>query len=314
MLHLHVIDVSNWIHRAYHVAPPLTAENGYPTGAVKVFISMVESLVGKLREDRERTGDIHVVAFAADAPRTRTWRYAMVRDWAEANSLGSDFLYKAKRKTDREKDDSLRQQIKLAFEMLECSGFPILLNDTAEADDILGTVARTFRRKKNVIVHIHTRDKDCAQLLTYPNVWIEHPSTGGREKARTLKNAEDCLAVYGVRPEHIVDFLTMLGDASDNIPGIPGIGDKKAIDTIDEYGSLAAALADPKFVKRFKSLRENELIMPIDMMSELITLDVKVEGVPKKLQEYARAKITPKRSKAMRTLKDKYQFNSLFGA
>lgn len=70
MLHLHAIDVSNWIHRAYHVAPALSADNGYPTGATKVFISMVESLVGKLREDKERTGDTHVVVFAADAPRT----------------------------------------------------------------------------------------------------------------------------------------------------------------------------------------------------------------------------------------------------
>ena len=78
--------------------------------------------------------------------------------------------------------------------------------------------------------------------------------------------------------------------------------------------TLAAALADPKFVKRFKSLRENSIVMPIDMMSELIELDHKVEGIPSKLQEFARAKMTTKRSKALRNLKNEYQFNSLFGA
>lgn len=313
MLHLHAIDVSNWIHRAYHVAPALSADNGYPTGATKVFISMVESLVGKLREDKERTGDTHVVVFAADAPRTRTWRYRMVRDWADGDALGKDYYYKAKRTTDREKTESLRLQIKLAFDMLECAGFPILYNDTAEADDILATLAYAFRKKANVIVHLHTRDKDCAQLMVYPNVWIEHPKVGN-EKARTLKTREDCIAVYGVPPESIVDYLVMLGDSADNIPGIPGIGEAKAVATIEEYGTLAAALADPKFVKRFKSLRENSIVMPIDMMSELIELDHKVEGIPSKLQEFARAKMTTKRSKALRNLKNEYQFNSLFGA
>lgn len=313
MLHLHVIDVSNWIHRAYHVAPPLTTDSGYPTGATKVFITMVESLLGKLRDDKERTGDTHIVAFAADAPRTRTNRYMRVRDWADGEKLGTDHYYKAKRTVDRDKDDTLRKQIKLAFEMIECAGFPILYNDTAEADDILATVAYIFRKKKNVIVHLHTRDKDCAAAMEHPNVWIEHPSVG-KEKARTLKTREDCIAVYGVGPESIVDYLTMMGDSADNIPGIAGIGAKKAVDTIEEYGSLSAALADPKFVKRFKSLRDGSLVMPIDMMSELIELDHKVKGVPKKLQEYARAKMTTKRSKALRALKDKYQFNSLFGA
>ncbi len=316
--HIHAIDLSNWLHRAYHVVRPEDMSvDGKPTGAVKVFINMVESLRGKIRDNRKK-GEKHYIVFAVDCPRVKSWRYLMVKPWAEERAKELDvppqeLFYKGKRSTDPEKRDALRFQTKLLLEMLDAAGFPCIGDVDAEADDILGTIARNFSKRPNVVVHIHTRDKDAAQLLIFPNTEIVHPSIG-QSPERILRNSQDCLDVYGVRPERVIDYLAMCGDAVDNVPGIPGVGDKTALKLINKFGSLSQVMENPEAVKSVKSLREDNLPMSIEMLTSLIKLDCRVKTVPKKASAFARAKLTEERIARLTNLRRKYKFNSLFGA
>lgn len=316
--HIHAIDLSNWLHRAYHVVRPEDMMvNGKPTGAVKVFINMVESLLGKIRETKKK-GEKHHLVFAVDCSRVKSWRYLMVKPWAEerADELGvppQELYYKGKRTTDQEKREALRFQSKLLLEMLETSGFPCIGDHDAEADDILGTIARNFSKRPNVVVHIHTRDKDAAQLLIYPNTEIVHPAIG-QSPERILRSSQDCIDVYGVPPERIVDYLAMCGDVADNVPGIPGVGEKTAIKLISKFGSFSQVIENPEAVKSVKALREGNLPMSPEMLISLIKLDCRIKSVPKKASAFERAKLTEERIAAMTKLRRKYKFNSLFGA
>lgn len=316
--HIHVIDFSNWLHRAYHVVRPedMTV-NGKPTGAVKVFINMVEALLSKIRETKKK-GERHHIVFALDCPRNQSWRYLMVKPWADerAKELGvpaKELYYKGKRATDPEKRDALRFQTKLLIEMLDAAGFVCLSDSDAEADDLLGTVARVFSKRTNVFIHLHTRDKDAAQLLRFPRTDIMHPASNGQPE-RVIGSVEDCLKLYGVTPDRVVDYLAMCGDAVDNVPGIPGVGDKTAIKLINAYGSLPEIVENPDAVKSVKALREKTLPMSTDMLLDLIRLDCHIKSVPKKASAYARAKLTDERVAKMKALRIRYKFNSLFGA
>lgn len=316
--HIHVVDLSNWLHRAYHVVRPedMTV-NGKPTGAVKIFINMVEALLSKIR-DTKKKGERHHVVFALDCPRNQSWRYLMVKPWADerAAELGvpaKDLYYKGKRTVDPEKRDALRFQTKLLLEMLDAAGFVCLSDPDSEADDLLGTIARVFSKRTNVYIHLHTRDKDAAQLLKYPRTDIVHPASNGQPE-RIISTTEDCLELYGVVPERVVDYLAMCGDAVDNVPGIPGVGDKTAIKLINNYGSLPEIVENPDAVKSVKALRENNLPMDVDMLLALIQLDCRIKSVPKKTRAYARAKLTDERVAKMKALRIRYKFNSLFGA
>lgn len=312
--HLHSVDLSNWIHRAYHVAPPHLSVRGKPTGAVSIFINMVESMLGDIRESA-KPNEAHYVVFAIDCPRANSWRYKLVKEWADKqkSEKPADLYYKGKRSCDEEKRKSIRFQIKLAIEMVKTAGFLCLGDEDSEADDVLGTIAYNFRRYRNVYVHIHTRDKDAAQLLVHRKTSIVHPATGAAPR-RELLTAADCVEVYGVLPNQIVDYLTMLGDTADNVPGIAGVGHKTAVKLLEQYGSLDRLLRSKKGVKSVKTLRENKLTMPIPMMVNLIKLDCHVSVVPKSAREFARAPMDSKRVAALTALRRKYKFNSLFGA
>ena len=301
---IHVIDVSNWLHRAYHAGPQLTAPCGYPTGAVKVFLNMVDSL-------RHKLGPNDYLVFAFDCARDMSWRYELVQDWCKANHVGADGLYKAGRKDDPEKRDSLLKQMRLVHKLLDVAGFCLLWHATSEADDILATIARRFHQQYNI--HLHTRDKDAAALLVYPNVCIEHPAAD-KSPARTLSGSEDCVKVYGVRPNQIVDYLTLMGDKADNIPGVPGIGDQTAIKILTSFDSIENFMAQEKEAARYKSFRDKNFPMPISLMQELITLNTRVAGVPLSVSGLRRKRITEERTKELLRMKRKYAFSSLFGA
>lgn len=316
--HIHTIDTSNWLHRAYHVVNPADMSvNGMPTGAVKVFINMVESLLGKIR-DKQKKNERHYIVFALDCPRVRSWRYVMMKPWAEeqAKKTGlplKDLCYKGRRNTDEEKRESLRTQTKILLEMLETAGFALIGSPDAEADDILGTVSRNFHKRSNVKVHLYTRDKDAAQLLIFPNTEIVHPAIGGAAERR-LSSTADCIEVYGVPPERIVDFLAMCGDKVDNLPGIPGVAEKTALKLLNQYGTLSEVLNNPAAIKSVKALREGNLPMSLEMLTDMITLDCRVNEVPRKAKAFKRAEMTDERISALRKLRKRYKFNSLFGA
>ena len=191
---------------------PCARSKGEPTGAVFGFVSRVESLVQELQPDRL------VVAFDS---KEKNFRHDLYPE------------YKAKRQLPPEE---LIQQLPAIREYLTCRGIHFLEKPGLEADDIIALLSRRFAAAGSEVL-IFSADKDLFQLVG-ERVFIFHPK---------LKRKLDRAAVkefFGVYPEQIADYLALAGDASDNIPGIPGIGEKTATKLIEKFGSLAAIRKD----------------------------------------------------------------------
>lgn len=201
-----LIDGSSYLYRAFHAMPPLTTRAGFPTGAIKGVLSMLGAL-----KDKHRPEHLAVV-FDAPGP---TFRHDLYP------------AYKAQRKS---MPEPLAQQIEPLLTLLRAQGLPLIRIPGIEADDILGTLARRAV-EHGFHVLIFTPDKDLAQLVS-DHIELVHPVTGRRLDRSGVK------AQYGVWPEQIVDYLALIGDSSDNIPGVPGVGPKTAARWLEQYGSL----------------------------------------------------------------------------
>ena len=283
---LYVVDLSNWIHRAYHVAPALT-HRGKPVGTLKVFISMAEAFSQKYGNN---------IVYCTDCPREESWRYLMVAD----RYTDPELQYKGGRVKDPERSEALAYQLPIAAQMLEAAGFVVCGSPNQEADDCLATLAHRFRSHG---VTICTRDKDCAQMI---GDGISVLQQGGHE--RLLATVEDCVQAYGVRPDQIVDYLAMLGDKADNVAGIRGIGEVKARQILAEHQTLRKWLdTEPKC----KGL--SELVMPLGFTRRLIRLDRKALGLPRTLEDCARRKLSSSEVRELSALRKSYAFSSLFG-
>lgn len=231
-----LIDANSLIHRAYHALPPLTDSKGEPAGAI---YGLANSLLKVLRE----IGPEYVVA-AFDRPEP-TFRKKMFKD------------YKAHRPpADRE----LIHQIKKSYEVMEKFNIRIVELAGFEADDIIGTLVKRFSGNdmKTVIL---TGDLDTLQLVKNGEVEVRTPQKGaGEMKVYDEKAVEER---FGVRPGQLADFKGLVGDSSDNIPGVPGIGEKTAAEIIREYSNLENALKkmDPesKVGKKLMPAKEKAL-------------------------------------------------------
>ena len=233
-----VIDGNSLIHRAFHaVGAPMTAPDGTPTNAVFGFMSMLLKMLGDFKPD--------VVICAWDVHRP-DWRMKLLE------------RYKAQRPP---MDPALSAQFPLIKGLLESMGIPCVSMEGFEGDDILGTVAR-IGEEKGYRVYLITGDKDAYQLST------KLTSIVTTKKGMTDVAVMDPAAVverYGVRPDQVPDFLGLKGDPSDNIPGVPGIGPKKAAALISQYGTLEAVLDDAENIKgkmgeNLREHREDALI------------------------------------------------------
>lgn len=219
----YVIDGSSYLHRAFHALPPFTTSRGVPTHAVLGFATMLLKLV------RERRPEYLGVAFDGPGPTVRH------RAFAE---------YKAQRPP---LPEALAQQIPHVHRAVEALRVPLILVEGEEADDILATLARQAR-EGGVPAVIVTGDKDLLQLVT-DGITVYEPM-----RDRWYGRAE-VEARYGVRPDALVDLFGLTGDAIDNVPGVPGVGEKTARALLQEFGSLDGLLADLGKVGRPK-LRE----------------------------------------------------------
>ncbi len=208
-----LVDGSSYLYRAYHALPDLRAPDGFPTGAVHGFIAMMRWL-------RERYPAEHAVC-VFDAP-GRTFR----DDWYPE--------YKAHRAP---MPDDLRLQIEPIHEAVKLLGWPVLMVPGIEADDAIGTLASVAARSGHQVL-ISTGDKDLAQLVT-PAVTLINTMA----KPPEVLDVEGVKAKFGVPPERIVDYLTLIGDAVDNVPGVEKVGPKTAAKWIAEHGSLDAVVA-----------------------------------------------------------------------
>ncbi|MHB1543914.1 MAG: DNA polymerase I [Gammaproteobacteria bacterium] len=201
-----LLDGSAYLYRAFHAMPPLTTQGGFPTGAIKGVLTMLGALKQKHRPE--------YLAIVFDAPGP-TFRHDLYPG------------YKAQRPA---MPESLARQIEPLLDILRAQGFPLIRIPGIEADDILGTLARRAERQ-GFHVLIFSADKDLAQLVS-DHIALVHPVTGQHANRSGIKSR------YGVWPEQIVDYLALVGDSSDNIPGVPGVGPKTAARWLERYGSL----------------------------------------------------------------------------
>ena len=219
---LAVIDGNSLIHRAFHaVQAPMSAPDGTPTNACFGFMSMLLKLVEDFRPD--------AIVCAWDVHRP-DWRMKLLE------------RYKAQRPP---MDQALAVQFPLVKGLLESMGIPCVSMEGFEGDDILGTVAR-MGEERDYRVYLVTGDKDAYQLSTQLTSIVTNRKGMTDVAVMTPADVEER---YGVRPDQVPDFLGLKGDPSDNIPGVPGIGPKKAADLIAKYGTLEAVLEDAPNIK-----------------------------------------------------------------
>ena len=210
MAKLILIDGSSYLYRAFHALPPLTNAQGEPTGALFGVVNMLRSTLKAAPE---------YLAFVADAPGP-TFREEMYPQ------------YKANRPS---MPDDLRAQIEPMLRIVGALGFPILRVTGVEADDVIGTLA-VQAREQGIDVVISTGDKDFAQL-------VDDRITLVNTMTNTTMGVDGVFAKFGVRPDQIVDYLTLTGDSVDNVPGVEKCGPKTAAKWLAEYGTLEALIA-----------------------------------------------------------------------
>ncbi|WP_130903778.1 DNA polymerase I [Pseudomonas sp. Sample_22] len=191
-----LVDGSSYLYRAFHALPPLTTSKGLPTGAVKGVLNMLKSLRKQY----------------PDSP------FAVVFD-AKGGTFRDDMYaeYKANRPS---MPDDMRVQIEPLHQSVIALGFPLLCVEGVEADDVIGTLARSSAAADRPVI-ISTGDKDMAQLVD-GHITLVNTMTGSSMDVEGVKEK------FGVAPEQIIDYLALMGDSSDNIPGVPGIGPKTA--------------------------------------------------------------------------------------
>ena len=213
---LYVLDGNSLLFRAYYATAfrgdIMRTKKGFPTNAIFGFSNMISKLVSSLKKD-----DYIMVAFDTGK---KTFRHEQLD------------TYKAQRKPI---DEDLKVQLPLARDYLKAMGIFFYELDGYEGDDIAGSVAKQFGSKNNIETHIYTSDKDYLQLID-DNISIEMIKKGLSD-IETM-NEESLKEKMGLTPSQIRDFKGLMGDPSDNLPGIPGIGEKSAVKLIQQYGSL----------------------------------------------------------------------------
>ena len=236
-----LVDGSSYLFRAYHALPPLTNSKGFPTGAIYGVINMIK----KLLEDEAASN--FIVIF--DAP-GKTFR---------------NDLYEEYKATRPPMPDDLRPQIEPIHNIIKAMGLPLVMINNVEADDVIGTLSKKAS-DKNMNVIISTGDKDMAQLVNR-NISLINTMNNQRLDRDGVK------LKFGVYPEQIIDYLALIGDKSDNVPGIPGVGAKTASKWLNEYNSLEKIVEKSNLIngKIGEKFRAN--INQLPLSKKLVTID-----------------------------------------
>ncbi|HHF6716684.1 TPA: DNA polymerase I [Haemophilus influenzae] len=202
-----LVDGSSYLYRAFHAFPPLTNASGEPTGAMYGVLNMLKSLISQVQPTH--------IAVVFDA-KGKTFRDEMFEQ------------YKSHRPP---MPDDLRKQIQPLHDMIRALGIPLLMVEGVEADDVIGTLAlQASRLGKKVL--ISTGDKDMAQLVD-DNIMLINTMNN------SLLDREGVIEKYGIPPELIIDYLALMGDSADNIPGVAGVGEKTALGLLQGIGSMS---------------------------------------------------------------------------
>jgi len=249
-----LIDGSSYLYRAFHALPKLSNSRGDPTGAVHGVLNMINKLV------REQASEHIAVVF--DAP-GKTFRDEIFAE------------YKANRPP---MPDELRLQIDPLLEAVTAMGLPLLRIEGVEADDVIGTLCRQAV-KSGLDVLVSTGDKDMAQLVDDKVTLIDTMSG-------TVLDRNGVKKKFDVYPEQIIDYLALVGDSSDNIPGVPRVGAKTAAKWLNQYGSVAEIVKNANEItgKVGESLRENLDQLALSQQLATIKQSVKLEKKPEDLK------------------------------
>ncbi len=215
--HLVLVDGSSFLFRAYHAVPPLNSPTGEPTNAIHGVTNMLRKLIASHKTE------YFTVVF--DAP-GKTFRNDMYDQ------------YKAHRPP---MPDDLRVQIEPLHNLIKAMGIPLIMETGVEADDVLGALAQDAA-KAGFNVVISTGDKDMAQLVT-EQITLENTMSN------TTMNIEGVINKFGVKPEQIIDYLALMGDTADNIPGVPKVGPKTAAKWLGIYETLENLIANADQIK-----------------------------------------------------------------
>ena len=261
-----LVDGSSYLYRAYHALPPLTSSQGEPTGAVYGVLNMLHKLI--------RDEQPELLAVVMDAP-GKTFRDEL---YAE---------YKANRPP---MPDDLRQQVEPLTEAIEALGLPLIRIAGVEADDVIGTLATQAAQGKLTTV-ISTGDKDMAQLVSERITLLDTMPRGTSREPRAM-DAAGVLEKFQVRADQIVDYLALVGDSSDNIPGVPKVGAKTAVALLAEFDSVDDILTNLDAVAELpirgaKGLAEriaaNSDVLQLSRRLATIKCDVVLDRTPDEL-------------------------------
>jgi DNA polymerase-1 len=242
-----LVDGSSYLYRAYHAFPPLTNAAGEPTGAMYGVLNMLRSLILQYQPSHA------AVVFDAKG---KTFRDELFED------------YKSHRPP---MPDDLRAQIEPLHEMVRAMGLPLMAVSGVEADDVIGTLAREAEKLGRPVL-ISTGDKDMAQLVT-PGITLINTMTN------TILGPEEVVTKYGVPPELIIDFLALMGDSSDNIPGVPGVGEKTAQGLLQGLGGLDTLYANPEKIAGLSFRGAKTMAAKLEQNKDLAYLSYKLATI-----------------------------------
>lgn len=243
-LPLVLVDGSSYLFRAYYALPPLTNDQGEPTGAMYGVLNMLKKLQDQFNK--------HTIVVVFDPP-GKTFRHEMFD------------AYKANR---AKMPEDLAAQIAPLHTMIQALGFPLVLKEGMEADDVIGTLT-TQACQQGIPVIISTGDKDMAQLVS-DQVTLINTMT------QTTLDMDGVMAKFGVPPEKIIDYLALIGDTVDNIPGVAKVGPKTAVKWLDQYGSLDQLIANKEAIGGKVGENLRAAVEDLPLYRQLVTIQCDV--------------------------------------
>ncbi len=241
-----IIDGSSYLYRAYHAMPPLSTSKGKPTGAIKGVTNMLMTL----KKDSE--GSPIIVVFDAKG---KTFRSEIYKE------------YKANRPP---MPDDLREQLEPLKEICKAIGFPLIEISGVEADDVIATLVNKAK-EKNFKAVVSSLDKDLMQLVEDPNITIMNTMK------HQIFTEDKVFEKFGVQPNQIRDMLALVGDSSDNIPGVPKVGQKTAAKWLNEYKNLDGIKDNAESIKGVVGENLRNSLADLERNVELVSLKYDVE-------------------------------------
>ncbi|MEZ5649522.1 MAG: DNA polymerase I [Burkholderiaceae bacterium] len=253
-----LVDGSSYLFRAFHALPDLRNQAGEPTGAIYGMVGMLR----RLRTDRKLNDGATLAAVVFDAP-GKTFR---------------DDLYDQYKANRAATPEDLARQIPLIHEIVRAMGWPLLMIPGVEADDVIGTLAE-MAHARGIRTLVSTGDKDMAQLV-HEHTTLFNTMTRDNGPIERL-DAQAVEAKFGVPPERIVDYLALVGDTVDNVPGVSKCGPKTAVKWLQQYGSLEQIMAHADEIKGVVGQNLRDALDWLPTARELVTIrtDVELPGV-----------------------------------